>query len=154
MEKKRLNNLLSFGIRNDDVDLFEMAYETSEPTREQLLDIERNWENLVVPLEFVEKQYEFHNKSTAKNAVLQKTEQPDWTIRVVSFYGEKTIEEPAKPSRYKIKMFILSRLKELHQEKRWLETHIKPSAWKAVFNEIREKQEQLDFINKNWNSLG
>ena len=153
VEKKRLNNLLSFGIRNDDNDLFEMAYETSEPTREQLEAIERNGENLVAPLSLIEKQYEREIRSTAKNAVLQKTEQPDGTVRVVKFYGEKT-EEPAKPSRFKIKMFILSRLKELHQEKRWLETHIKPSAWKSVFNEIQEKQKRLDFINKNWNNLG
>ena len=154
MEKRKLKSWLSFGERIDDNDLFEMAYETSEPTREQLLEIERNGENLVVPLSLIEKQYERGIKSTAKNAVLSKKKQPDGTIRVVSFYGEKTIEEPVKPSRYQLKIFLLSRLKELHQEKRWLETHIKPSAWKSVFNEIQEKQKRLDFINKNWNNLG
>lgn len=154
MVEKRLKSWLSFGERTDDNDLFEMAYETSEPTMEQLEAIERNGENLVAPLSLIEKQYEREIRSTAKNAVLQKKEQPDGTVRVVKFYGEKTIEEPVKPSRFKIKMFILSRLKELHQEKRWLETHIKPSAWKSVFNEIQEKQKRLDFINKNWNNLG
>ena len=76
MEKK-LKSWLSFGIRNDDNDLFEMAYETSEPTREQLLEIEKNGEDIVVPLSLIEKQYEREIKSTAKNAVLQKNKQPD-----------------------------------------------------------------------------